>query len=103
MSGFSPRDVDRMYCPFAETEKETISEEWAYKLVRYEYKRNRRYVCFIDDFICLEIVGFDYFELGRFLDCVVQELRVLRVGYKTSILPSTNKIARLLTFMAFKS
>jgi len=40
----------------------------------------------------LEVVGFDYFELGRFLDCVVQEFGVGRVGYKASILPSTTAI-----------
>ena len=30
MLPLSPRDVDRMYWPFAATEKETISEEWGY-------------------------------------------------------------------------
>jgi len=55
-------------------------------------RQRKKYVCFVDDFICLEIVGFDYFELGWFLDCVIQKFRVARIGYKTSILPSTTVI-----------
>ena len=51
----------------------------------------------------MEIVSFDYFELGRFLDCVVQQFRVARVDYKTGILPSTINIASLFTLTAFKS
>jgi hypothetical protein len=46
------------------------------------------YVCFVDDLVCEEVVGLDDLEVGRLLDRVIQEFRIVRVHYKTSILAS---------------
>ena len=53
-----------------------------------EWQRGVGYVCFVDDLVCEEVVGLDDLEVGRLLDCVVQEFRIMRVCYKTSILAS---------------
>ena len=53
------------------------------------------YICFIDDLVCEEVICFDDFKTGGFLGCVIEQFRVMRVHYKTSILVSGNAFREL--------